>query len=72
MAISQVPNKVIHVHRDKMSQDKGFTELIVTKNREGWTGTIEMNFDTDTNTYSNKKSELQSEREKKANSLSLM
>lgn len=62
MSIAQVPNKVLHVHRDKMKE--WLTELIVTKNREGWTWVIEMNFDSETHTYSNAKSALQTEREK--------
>ena len=63
MSIAQVPNKVLHIHRDKMSQDK-ITELIVTKNREWWTWVIELNFDNDTHTYTNAKSKMQMERQK--------
>lgn len=64
MAIAQVPNKIIHVHRNKMEVDS-LTELIITKNREGFTGTIEMNYDTDTWNYTNIKSDLQIKRESK-------
>lgn len=64
VAIAQVPNKIIHVHRDKMNENS-LTELIITKNREGFTGVIEMNYDTDTGSYTNLKSDLQIKREMK-------
>ena len=64
MSIAQVPNKVLHVHRDKMTK-WSITELIVTKNREGFTWTIEMNFDPETHKYSNAKSDMQKNREAK-------
>jgi len=62
VAIAQVPNKIIHVHRDKMKED-ALTELIITKNREWFTWVLELNYDTDTWVYTNIKSDMQIKRE---------
>jgi len=64
IAITQVANKVLLLHRDKLEL-QWITELIVSKNREkpNWTWIIEMNFDFDNLKYTNQKSKKQQKAE---------
>ena len=64
IAITQVANKVIHLYRDKLDED-WITEVIITKNRDNpkWTWLLELNYDKETNTYTNIKSKKQVEKE---------
>ena len=65
IAIAQVANKVIHIYRDKLAWEEWITEVIITKNRDNprWTWVLELNYDADTNTYTNIKSKRQMEKE---------
>ena len=64
IAITQVANKVLILHRDKLEID-WLTELIVYKNREkwDWTWIIELNYDFNEMKYTNIKSENQIKKE---------
>jgi len=65
IAIAQVANKVIHIYRDKLAWEDWITEVIITKNRDNPRGTwtLELNYDADTNAYTNIKSKRQLEKE---------
>lgn len=54
IAVAQVPNKVLLIHRDKLNPN-WITDLIVVKNREkpDWTWKIELAFDIDNLIYTN-------------------
>lgn len=64
IAIAQVPNKVIHLYRDKLDEN-WLTEMIITKNRENpyGTGILDITYDKETGTYKNIKSKKQIEKE---------
>lgn len=64
IAITQVANKVLILHRDKL-EVSWITELMIYKNREkpDWTWVIEMSFDFTELKYTNKKSEKQLKKE---------
>ena len=64
ISITQVANKVLILHRDKL-EVSWITELMIYKNREkpDWTWIIEMSFDFTELKYTNKKSERQLKKE---------
>lgn len=66
MAIAHVANKVIHLYRDKLSED-WLTDVIITKNRDNpnGTGRLELNYNKETWIYENIKSKKQLEKENK-------
>lgn len=68
IAITQVANKVLVLHRDKL-EPVWITELMVFKNREkpDWTWIIEMNFDFNEMKYTNVKTDRQIKKEKNFN-----
>lgn len=64
IAITQVANKVLILHRDKLNP-QWLTDLMIFKNREkaDWTWIIQMNFNFDEMKYTNIKTELQLKKE---------